>query len=35
MALTNNNIYPVNSRRLTGADMIPIFGSFINDDREE
>ena len=35
MALTNNNIYPVNGRRLTGADMIPIFGSFINDDREE
>lgn len=28
----NNNIYPVNGRRLTSADLIPIFGSFINDD---
>jgi len=35
MGNVNNNIYPVNARRLTSADMIPIFGSFINDDRSE
>lgn len=35
MGNVNNNIYPVNARRLTSADMIPIFGSFINDDRAE
>ena len=33
MASTNNNIYPVNARRLTSADLIPIFGSFIDADR--
>ena len=34
MGHVNNNIYPVNARRLTSADLIPIFGSFIEDDRE-
>ena len=31
----NNTIYPVNGRRLTSADLIPIFGSFIKDDDED
>ena len=35
MGHVNNNIYPVNARRLTSADLIPIFGSFIEDDREK
>lgn len=34
MGHVNNNIYPVNARRLTSADLIPIFGSFIEDDRK-